>query len=477
MKAKAFTKYFALILASFLMFSLSACGAEGSNSGKGPSGESPEIDLEGYDFQLVTTIDLDNFSYDYTKGTVREDLVLARIEDMKTRLNIEFTPMKSNIDALLAAAASGKTIGEAGRLYSNTFYNSMIKAGGMFDLSEVSDIIDFSDWNKWGTPYQNEIGMSDGKHYLISPHAWPDILPQTTSCIFFNETMVVDSGIPDLRSMLEQKTWTWDNFLTLISDWTTEEGENSLYGTVASAWKQIIPRMAFFSNGGRVAFYDEEGSLHSDIEGEIGIQALDFAKKLMTDYKYCFFGGNYFYGHDWSDYLQPFLDGQCYTVIGHSRAAVTDIAKGKVKFGLLPFPVGPNGSFTEFPVNVESDYCYGIFSMADNPVSAAIVFSEFFEPFEEYPDRQALIDELTMNCFYDRRDAEMFYKLSENVDYSYWTDNGEVFWNGAASDLASKSPSQIIESYMPSFKKIIEEFIAPNRAVLEQEVQAGSSSK
>lgn len=466
-----------LVLVFFSLFCLSCTNEKAgeNNNLKDQDNKKEVIDLEGYNCIIGQTNTSDTYFMQYKLDSQNGDLLMQRIEDIQTDYNCKVSVESIGTSAdtaamLMGRVMAGESLGEISNLTDIDVHYSFGRNGGYLDLSEVNDIIDYHNETKWGSVYVREIGMVDGKQYTLSPFAWPDCSPSTTAAIAVNENLIQKFGFEDPREMLEKRTWTWDKFTELIEKYTFEDGENKYYGTCCSAWTHIIPRMAILSNNVRITYVNEAGEICTDLDSEVGIQSFNWAFELKEKYSHCFYGGKINYGKDWSDYLDPFINNECFTTIIHANAAIGKIADECDNFGLLPFPVGPNGSFDIYPTNIEAATCFGIFESAENPEGAAYVLSALCEPFKEFPTRDSLLDNYVRYYFFDKRDAEVFMKLADNPSFSYWSAGGDTFWFNVAGSMGKKTAKEAVETYLPAYIKIMEEHIAPNKAFIQEEL-------
>jgi ABC-type glycerol-3-phosphate transport system substrate-binding protein len=437
--------------------------------------EKEVIDLDGYQCIIGQTNTSDEYFLQYKLDSQYDDILNKRIDDIQKNYNCQISVNSIGTSAdsasiLVGKIMAGESLGEVSLLTDIDVHFSFAENDGYLDLAEVNDILHYEDEEKWGSVLVREIGMIGGKQYTLAPYAWPDHVPSTTAAIAVNENLIQKFGFEDPREMLENKTWTWDTFTTLLEKYTFQDGENKYYGTCSSAWSQILPRMAILSNGVRITYVDETGKVCTDLNSELGIQSFEWAFDLKNKYSDCFYGGKVTYGNNWGDYLVPFINNECFTTIIHAYAAVGDIANNCDNYALLPFPVGPNGSFDVFPTNIESATCFGIFESAENHEGAAHVLSALCEPFEEFPTRESILDNYVRYYFFDQRDADIFMKLADNPKFSYWPVGGDTFWVNMANAMNSKTAKEAVDTYLPAYMEIMDKYIAPNEAFIQEQL-------
>lgn len=476
---KKFLSLFLMII--FVLASVSCADESKDNTANNnQQDENIKVDLGGYQCVIGQTNTSDEFFLQYKVDSLNEDMIRTRIDDIQKNYNCKISVQSIGTYAdsaamLIARTMTGESLGEISLLTDINVHFSFAESDGYLDLAEVNDIIHYENEDKWGSVYVREIGMIGGKQYTLSPYAWPDRIPSTTAAIAVNENLIQKYGFDDPREMLEAKTWTWDTFTTLLKQYTFTDGENKYFGTCSSSWSQILPRMAILSNGVRITYIDETGKVCTDLNTDLGIQSFDWAFKLKNEYSDCFYGGKVTYGKDWGDYLQPFINNECFTTIIHANAAIDAIADNCDNFALLPFPVGPNGSFEIFPTNIEASTCFGIFNSAEDYEGAAQVLSALCEPFAEFPTRESILENYKKYYFFDTRDAEMYLKLADNPKFSYWPVNGDTFWVNMANSMSTKTAKEAVDTYLPAYMEIMEKYIAPNEAFMQEQLAAKAS--
>jgi hypothetical protein len=159
------------------------------------------------------------------------------------------------------------------------------------------------------------------------------------------------------------------------------------------------------------------------------------------------------------------------TVLGALRSYEIVGVRGKIaremtNFGLLSWPHGPD---------VEPGYIYGYYSNIHSCIafsrssqqaeSAAIAISALYEPFDEYPNMDSVIDFMTKTYFFDRRDAEIYYEMYINSYYMYFNEGMSGFLNGWIS--SNQTVSQFLEANEDNVSECIEKYAAPALRGLE----------
>jgi hypothetical protein len=161
--------------------------------------------------------------------------------------------------------------------------------------------------------------------------------------------------------------------------------------------------------------------------------------------------------------INALINGTAVMGIMHYAEYVPNrVAKEMTNFGVLPWPSGPDvspGFIATQHISLERAIVISRFS--PNIDATAIVLNALYEPFAEYPDRDAIKDFLYKTFFFDSRDAGIFYDMFRSTQCTYfpslvcdslggWVDSGQT-------------PTQYIESNIDKLEEYIKDEVAPSK--------------
>jgi hypothetical protein len=265
-------------------------------------------------------------------------------------------------------------------------------------------------------------------------------------------------GLYNPQEHLEKKDWTWANFENILKTFYVENGETTL--PVLSASSRAMVQLALLSNDVRFADYID-GELKTDIYSDKSVRALDWILNIYKTYSNTAITTKAGDGY-WDS--TKFVNKEVLMDIINGQDAVNgDVQyKADFTFGLMPFPSGPDASYGQWAQWYEQIEGFGIPYSADDPESAAHVINRLFEPFEEYGDKEGLLDYYTRNVFTDPKDADVFLNSAENARYNYWKVGGYDFAQKVSESINTKTASEFISSHGPAFEEVIKKYMMPN---------------
>ena len=253
------------------------------------------------------------------------------------------------------------------------------RAEARFDLFEVS-IMDFrmtSLW-EWGlavpvthlevvdvimpdcNPWRHSELTTFGEHQWAVGFRPFTATPVIQNVLMFNETMRGDFALPNFYDMVRGGTWTWDNFDEMLHE-ITNVSNGQMIPVIYSHESFMMP--AFIgSNNGMMAESTGTGLRFVGSENNNALAAMNFVQT---------FGARGFV-HPYSPLSGHSPYGNIGTAIANGEAFFAFVQYGMVrnlmqqvpgyeseyKFGILPTPLGPNG--TKFNTVVTNDLVYHI---------------------------------------------------------------------------------------------------------------------
>ena len=391
----------------------------------------------------------------FITGTKNADILLARKAEVEKSLNCKIQPdYTSNVYSFLRAGVMSGS--QPYDIVEGDSYTMVVdvRAG---NLSGLSSLLDVENVEKWGTPNMLQSLIWKNDIFGVVPFAWPDIMyKQSGHVLAVNETLVSRLGQPDPREYVEDGVWNWDTFEDVLTAYTYQDAGNTIY-----ALRSHPPYFAinmFLSSG--VAFSAfEDGQVVCGIYTETGKEALNRAKQIFREtHKDCFHPDTGSVGHE------QFINGEavmylswCYEL----TSGTSWIMYQMDNIGILPFPQGPNatpGVYLSYHEGLGNST--GIPFNAKDPAASATILSAMYEPFDEYKTKDDIIDYMTNQIFYDRKDAEIIVNVVRNTEYGFFREGARtVVEDSVSTDTAI---STLLESYASRFEEIVEEYMLPH---------------
>lgn len=390
--------------------------------------------------------------------TANADYAAKRIKDVENALNckidIYYDPDKI-IGMLRAGVMSGSQPfdimeGDGYHLVSD------VRAGYLTGLKEYLDI---ENTDKWGTPNMLQSMLWNDDIYGVVPFAWPELVYRTPGHLLaVNENLITSLGQPDPREFVENYTWTWDLFEEKLEEYTFEEGGYTVY---ALRCHPAYFSINMFLSSGVALSALENGSVVCGLYTDIGREAMQRAQDIyQVSHKHCFHPQTDSTGHD------EFISGQAVMYLTWTYELTNDtkyIMYNMDNVGVLPFPQGPHATPGKYLSYHEGlGYATGIPANAKDPAASALILSAIYEPFEEYKDKDSIVDYMTSQVFHDIRDTEVILNSVRNTEYGF-------FKEGARKALENvlgthDSVPQILDSLKNAYDEIVEKYMVPHYA-------------
>jgi hypothetical protein len=448
----------ALLLVIVIIFSLfvTACGAPEEEIFDVEFEKSTEgIDLEGitlvYEFGMDPNVLDVPTCLGYELDTQFGDLASARLKktqnDLNCKLDIRYTNNFNSCRQFVAASASGVFMCDMISGISD-MWADVARIGMLVGLSELEDYIDFRNEDKWGHTSMLEVIYYEDDLYGITPMLWPEISVTFDSLMVVNENMIATLGETDPRDLLENGQWNWDTFDECLGRYYIEEG-GVVKQYALTAGTGTFGVMFLLSNGSHYIEYDNSGNMECGFYTNEAIKAMQRGIDI-------FYGPNSHTIDSTSNVVDALIGDR--TVLGSLGSGDIIGINGKIakkmdNFGIVSWPCGPDvepGYIVGHHANINN--CISFSKMSNNPEACAAVISALYEPFEEYPTIDSLIDLMSKNYFYDRRDSEVFYKMCFNSVYNY-------FHYSPMYDFmhAWLSPNKSVSEYLEQNKGVIDE--------------------
>ena len=393
--------------------------------------------------------------FGFIPGTANGDRVIKRKNDVEKNLNCSITLYMSNglLDMLRAGVMSG---GQNLDLLTGSTYAMVVdvRAG---NLAGLSSLIDVKNVEKWGTPNMLQSLIWKNDIFGVVPFAWPDLVYTSTGhVITVNENIVSRLALEDPREYLENGTWDWDRLEECLESYTFTDNGYTVYGMRTSPSYFAMNMM--LANGVALSAF-ENGEVVCGAYTQAGRVALERAKEIFqVTHSDCFvpnvLGGD----------PEGFINGN-FTMYA---AWTSDLIKNTSSImyridnvGILPFPPGPDakpGVYLSYHEDLPNAIAIP-FNAKDTEASAAIL-SAMLEPFEDFKTKDDIIDYMTEQIFFDRRDAEVIVNVTRNTEYGFFREGARsVIENVTKTNTPA---SELLEANEDAYAKIVEEYMVPH---------------
>ena len=454
-----------LIIVFFISLLASACGPVAEPEIFDIDFEKPssEIDLEGvkivYEIGLTDTALSKPNCLGYELDTVFGDLALQRLkqtqEDLNCDLIVNYANNGASCSNFFASSASGSFVCD---VISGTsdIWADVARIGMLVGLTELEDYLDFRNEAKWGYRNMLEVVYYEDDLYGVVPLLWPEISVDYRTPLVVNENLINALGETDPRDYVENGQWNWDIFDDCLARYYVEEGgEVKQYSLTTSI--EDYGGMFIISNGAKYVEKDASGKYVSGFY-------TDNAKKAMQKAIDIFYGPNARTIDSTSNIVENLISGR--TVMGTVRTtsilgSSARVAREMDNFGILSWPVGPDVD-PHFACGHYSNIaqCIAFSRLSDHSDAAATIINALYEPFDEYPTQESMIDLMTKNYFFDRRDSELYYEMYYNSIYNYFHYTG-MFAMMSSWMSPTLAVSEYLEANEDRINKSIEKYAAP----------------
>jgi len=471
-------KIVSLILVLLMtMAILVACGDKTDISQTDDVETRPELDLEGYEFIIVSANDSANpimaQQYFPIEGdTAAGDAILNRYAELNAKYNMKITEYKTEgwfQAELLKDYAVGKKFGDFINGWNETAFCNYLN--GMLESFNDSEFIDLTD-AKWGTQYALETLRFDGVNYLgVQPDLWP-ITERGSgiyNAIIFNPDVINMFQQPNPYELVEQGIWNWQTFEKVTAAMTSPDTvpkDERYYGV--STQHDDFPVCAIHANGGAMVKLVNGRYVYGYNDKE-AIDALEWAQKLMYVDKVMFNSVS-----DWWGSMKLFSKGRSAFHVGRSFFGLTipssteaDSVYPSVNlvngYGWIPFPYGPNSSKDESNIIFDCTERFMTVPLTDDLPMVHRIMDELFEPIPEVGNWREYYRKY---IFTDDQAFNMYMTMIDSASAG-WLD----VWNGwdgrstAVSALGSlltsakKSPAAEMQKMEAKYTSLIDKYL------------------
>ncbi|MBE6892253.1 MAG: hypothetical protein E7481_09575 [Ruminococcaceae bacterium] len=472
-------RLFAILLLAAMML-VTACGQPAELlpfvTGDG------EIDLKGVEINWQW-IGGTRTTPTYTYGTPQYDALLDRINDIEEEfgctlgarlptdgLDIDLGEDKTIYDHLPDAPGDFETLElqlMAGTYkYDLVFQNGTserFKAGYYVPMTDLTDYIDWTDSEKYGSRNLLEAAMYDGVPYQVYPMNWPGFDGVEMCVAAYNKDLYRQYQLTDPHEFYENGTWTYETFenelLAKVDIGKAPEGQPQIYAFQTD--EPDFYQCLIASNNVHFVEKKDDGTLVADPYPTSFVNAITWAQGIIGEYEDIILYDSDTYA------VEEYCRGEVFMGWLPSNAVTTGAIayndKAVFETGIMPLPAGPDAVYGEWGQLIQEimGFCIPISSV--NQEAAAMIISELCEPLPNFEDKSTFYDMV----FADPIDIEIYMELGKHVKYDYTKDDnskgrtiGENF--GEIATSPNRSLSEAMEQYRGMFTTFIEEWMVPN---------------
>lgn len=454
----------AMIFAVALLLVLASCssGEPVSEGFDKDYDTSYELDFSGMDFSILQNSQISEEQFYYDTDTLLSDYSVKRMNsvaaDHKCSISLKYIASDDTLKSLLQSYVISCDYYADIAFVQARYMRDTGNVGGLYDITAFTDVIDISDYDKWGEPNTWEFMMCKGNLYGVVPCAWIEMKPYAFYPIAFNTELTKRFGYGDLRELYENGKWTRDSMLEIMVACTDNNLATPVKG-MAACLKHFIRAALLANNTEFCVFNDDLTEYHCGWEDEAGIEALEWVQSVGHNYTEYMNGFPSSSIEDWS-YTNYFCDGESTMILTSLVQLYQKICYEVDDFGIMPFPNGPYGEPGKWTGFYEAANVLAIPVTAKDSGASAILMNEIFDFMEEYPDQNAITNYYVTRFYSDPRDMDIINKMSSNCKYSFWPDGGDIVLNNIYTSLMSSSPVEILEAHgNKSDECIIEQMI------------------
>lgn len=429
MKTKLVILLFAILM--LVLFSCSDTQAP-ENFDASYEGKNTEIDMNGLKISMLFNTSTESaFSSDVVLGyngeSIFDEMVHTRISDIEKKLNADLDLCNTDIGIstmITQQSMAGKTDMAMGFTASYDITGAM-ETGMLVDYATLSDVLDYSDSEKFGIPQYLKPMMWDNGLYGVLPNAWPITnYSSIMGLICCNEQIIKSIGMTDPREYIENDNWDWDTFESLLPYYAHYDNTDRYVYALRSTIHWLFTSLQL-TNGVPFTYFDTQTNRY-----ELGMRNLDSVAALDKAYDWTFGDMSQYVQVNtsgWKEIREEFVDQRhVMAIINASYIIQTShsLAYELEDFSILTMPHGPKGNINNTGTTlmwIECSAC--IPTLYQDSEAAGLVLNELFEPFEGFETKDKINDFLKSNFFYDDRDVQNLYSGYRNVQYIYRYEN------------------------------------------------------
>ena len=336
------------------------------------------MDLEG---RVITLLAIDvrnhwDYDFDDIDRTPNETLrVMEILREIESDYNTEIELFWHEPPGLLALIQQNRIAGDAPfdlfELNLSDFtVNTLWSQGLVMPVNHpaINDIIMPLE-NPWKATEFTTFGDTQWAVHF-KPFNTPTVLRDV---LIFNETLRSRFGLPVFYDMVRERTWDWNNFENILSEIVT--ASNGQVFPVMYWHESSITPIFIASNNGTIV---ETGSGGLTFVGDVNdnaLAAMNFIRSMAE--REFFHPSAPRHAHFATEHVGGvmargealFLFGEYATMKNLTRQALG--YENDFTFGILPPPIGPNG--TNFTAVITSEMLYHVMADIERPYQAAAI--------------------------------------------------------------------------------------------------------
>ena len=427
--------------------------------------ENSEADLDGYEYSIRfydQYVPADGSLFGYKQSSVYNDAVLQRIHDIETRYNCTLktsnapgADFESNFMPILIS----------GQYFADTVMSSSYNLrptilSGVFEpLSQVSDIIDYTDSSKWGNWRLLEQSVWDGNIYGVVPVRWPGMAETAGYMFLFNEKMAALLGQPDPREYIDDKSWSREKLGEMMLTYTTDDLGHPLKALLV--YEGHFYEAALRANNANT-YKLVNGQYVSGYHTPEGYDALkwadDFLHVIYADCTYLPCPGDsqrnaVLINEDVAMFFSP---------VSNAFGANSEIPFEVESYCVLPMPNGPERVKENAPYTTACDWIHGnmFFPINGSIDNAAFIADKLFESLDGLGEAE--IKEYSLRYYYhDERDYDLAKEVFENGRYTYYSNGFRRLVVEALYGDHSNSVAEVLDSSEDAMNELVQMYITP----------------
>lgn len=420
------------------------------------------IDFEGNEFKIrfYEYYNLaENSIFAYREDTTFYDAALKRIREIENSCNCRIKTENSS-GANLEADFTGCMY--AGMYFSDAVmscsYDLRPSIRGQYfeSLLNVTDILDYTKSDKWGTWNLLEQNVWQGELYGVCPVLWPDFYISNSFTFAFNEKFAHQYGHSDPREYVENGTWNRAAFEQLLTDYSIDDTEEKIY---CAAWYPgHFIDMALRANNAQSYKY-VDGEYKSGYYSEEGRNALEWSYGVLMDY-YDYICPN---GGDDGNY-NTFIDEKAALLLSYSSyiyGSRANLSYSIEEYCALPIPNGPerekeNSQYTGFLECTKNTLLFPLFADVE---ASAYVFNRLFDSLDGF-DSAGIRSYYLKNYFHAETDLDILMETISNARFSFYAD-------GLRSNIVERlyvrntSVTQVLDKAESTQQDLIDKYVVP----------------
>lgn len=360
------------------------------------------------------------------------------------------------VSAIVEAYATGKAFTDIVDTESLGDQFKLCNGDCLYPLVDVKEYLNYEIAEKYGPANLLEGTMRNSVPYMVTGYSLPE---HQNTCgnptMIFDVKLIKENNLTDIREYYEQGKWTFDFFEnTFLPTYTIQVGERNIIACAAPKPINVV-NGAIYSNGA-MPYREQDGTYVNNLDCDEILYAIDWVSKILREH-----GDQLKTCGSFANSQQMLINKDAFMAIDEFANIFRVFAYNVEEFGIVPFPSGPNGNYGNNP-SLSSIRAYGITKGTESPEYVAVVLSELLETFEEYPDRESL-KEFYSTMFFDERDINVFFSMSDNARSYYFSAGWSSFGTYVGNAIAeNKTAAEIVSAYKETFNEVVTKYIVPN---------------